>query len=380
MAGKPTTQSKRDFQPMAVFSATDDGGRRDEITKAINALNDRVIALSPSKEFSEQFLALIRKAQEASNAGKWDEAHDVIWEATFLINRAIESMNYAHLRFWLTVSPILSFVVLLCFEWLTNYLWKHNCISSVLMSMYFPYLWTGAIGGTTIVYWGLIKHTIDLDFDDQYVIWYLLKPILGAITAVVSVLIVKAGLFTLQGTSDLKTGGEFTLYVIAFLTGFSERFFIQLIDRVLTALFGGGTTKTPAKSTPPPSQSPQPGQTQTLNIQQQKEKKSMRTAINSQSDFDTKVKGSKGGMLLMFHATNSSQNDLDKYADQAKDKCGENYLVYTIDIDKVGLSSADVNKYQDNKFVICCTVLFDDVVVYKKVNPDPAELWNKIQC
>jgi hypothetical protein len=237
--------------PMARFTASDDAARMDEISMAIEALNAQIIKLGPSKEFSDQFLALIAKAQSASQSKAWDEAHRTIWEATFLVNRAIESEATTELRFWLALSPILSFLVLIVFEWLMNVLLKYHVVGSVLLSTYFPYLWTGAIGGTTIVYWGLIQHTIALDFDDQYKYWYVLKPILGAITGVMTVIVLKAGLFTFQGSANVTTQGELALYIFAFLAGFSERFFIQLVDRVLTALFSGSTpsdTKSPAVS------------------------------------------------------------------------------------------------------------------------------------
>ena len=76
-----------------------------------------------------------------------------------------------------------------------------------------------------------------MTFDRAYVIWYLLKPLLGAIMGVIAVLIVQAGFFALQG--DLEIKHPTSLLVLAFIGGFSERFFIQTIDRVITSLLGG---------------------------------------------------------------------------------------------------------------------------------------------
>lgn len=106
----------------------------------------------------------------------------------------------------------------------------------------------------------------------------------------------------------------------------------------------------------------------------------MKQAIQSQLEFDRKIKGSKGGALLLFHSTQSPPSEISNYAEQAEDKCGIQFSVYTMNVDELILSKEDVQKYQEGKYVICCCVLFDDKVLYKKVNPDPAELWNQIQC
>lgn len=106
----------------------------------------------------------------------------------------------------------------------------------------------------------------------------------------------------------------------------------------------------------------------------------MRQLITSKEEFERKVHGSTGGMLLLFHSHSSSQSDLNDYADEAEKECGSNYRVYTINIDDVRLSDADVAKYQSGITVICCTVLMDDSVTYRAVNPDPAELRLNIRC
>ena len=106
----------------------------------------------------------------------------------------------------------------------------------------------------------------------------------------------------------------------------------------------------------------------------------MRQVITSKQEFEDIVHGSTGGMLLLFHSNSSSQSDLDDYADEAEDKCGPNYRVYTINIDDVRLSDGDVAKYQRGVTVICCTVLVSDSVTYKELNPDIAELRLNISC
>lgn len=106
----------------------------------------------------------------------------------------------------------------------------------------------------------------------------------------------------------------------------------------------------------------------------------MITPITSKSAFEAKVRGSKGGALLLFYSDITSNSDLKKYGREAEDKCGPNYRVYTINIDLVVLANEDVTKYQEGVEVICCTVLLDDEVRFKKADPSLAALRRSIIC
>ncbi|MCI0514123.1 hypothetical protein L0128_12980 [candidate division KSB1 bacterium] len=235
------------YHPLYSFYATDDAGRKTEIAQAIDQLNLRIIDLSPGKSLSDEYLDLIAKAQAVSEIGNWSEAYDSIWKATFLINRAIETINKRLDRIWLATTPVFSFFLLVFAYWFVHFF--H--IGGKSISTYFPFLWAGAIGGTTIAWWGLVKHTIAMDFDDQFNLWYYFKPLLGAIFGLISVLIIQGGLISLQ--PNVKIENKSILYLIAFIAGFSERFFVQLIDRVITAFFGGSEAEKPSAA-PAPSQ------------------------------------------------------------------------------------------------------------------------------
>jgi hypothetical protein len=66
-----------------------------------------------------------------------------------------------------------------------------------------------------------------------------------------SVLAAQAGLIAISGSGALNpsAGGQMLLYVLAFLAGFSERFFLQITDRVMTALLS--SEKAPAPTAKP---------------------------------------------------------------------------------------------------------------------------------
>jgi len=227
------------LQPMPVFNAEARSAKKKEVSKAIDELNARIIQLSPSKDFSDIYLKLISGAEAASNSNNWGEAHRFIREATLLVNRAIECKNNRMLAIKLALTPFVTFALLLLINFLPSIKF-FSFLEKLFTPEYVPYLWTGALGGTTIAFWGIVKHTILLDFDDQFTLWYWFKPPLGAIFGLFSVIMVKAGLLSLQmGNANSAEVNTLPLHVIAFLAGFSERFFIRLIDRVMTALFGG---------------------------------------------------------------------------------------------------------------------------------------------
>ncbi len=107
----------------------------------------------------------------------------------------------------------------------------------------------------------------------------------------------------------------------------------------------------------------------------------MRFKITSKEEFEEKIASATNGLLLLFHSSDSSLLDLDDYAKEAEDKCKPNdYSVYTINIDNVKLSSADVAKYQIGVTVICCTILKNNSVIYKEINPDPSRLRLHVIC
>lgn len=106
----------------------------------------------------------------------------------------------------------------------------------------------------------------------------------------------------------------------------------------------------------------------------------MKTELTLKKEFEKKVHNSKDGMLLLFYSDNSPKKRLKNYIKEAEDKCGTDYPVFTINIDKVFLSEDDVQKYQEGVVVICCTVLMNDKVRYKELNPRLMELMDNIIC
>lgn len=266
---KKVTSHTIPLHAMPQFSAEDDAGRRVEIQNTIDHLNQRMIELSPSKDFSEEYLKLVADSKSACDKAHWSDAHLQLWNATFLVNRALESRNLRSLSINLAFAPLATFAAFFLLYLIKNKFGGFFHI--ILPDEYFKYLISGAIGGTTIAYWGIVKHNILMDFDDQYEMWYWFKPLLGGIFGIIAVLIMKAGVISLSvqtaagsdaGQPEKLALNTALLTIIAFLAGFSERFFVRLIDRVMTAFFGGDSAplKTQQPATPQPVPPGQPSE------------------------------------------------------------------------------------------------------------------------
>jgi len=102
--------------------------------------------------------------------------------------------------------------------------------------------WFGAIGGVTIGLYGIYTHISAKDFDANFRLWYICKPVMGAIFGWFVVLIYYVGLVSTQSASPQVNSPQVP-YAIAFLAGFSERFTTKTIDRLMTVLTGGDDKK-----------------------------------------------------------------------------------------------------------------------------------------
>ena len=97
-------------------------------------------------------------------------------------------------------------------------------------------VWFGALGAVLISLTGIVDHAED--WDGTYVLWHLSRPLMGASLAVVSVLIMQAGILAVGSapTSVAQTATapkNILFYLIAFLVGYREETFRELIKRLV---------------------------------------------------------------------------------------------------------------------------------------------------
>ena len=239
------------YLPLPKFSA-DPAKLEREVNDAIAVLHLKARDFSSSKSFYREYIELIAEAEAFAEKKRGVEAHKAVWEATAFVNRALESQASGkfrkcvgcYLALWLLVLGYAGWWLKLC---------EGQAASEAFFGFnYWRYLVMGALGGIIIAIWGLIMHSADLDFDRRFSVWYWFKPVLGAVMGLVAVVTAQAGLFAIDGQTSIQPShnGKMVLYILAFLAGFSERFFIGIIDRVMTALLSNGPSpSSSAKST-----------------------------------------------------------------------------------------------------------------------------------
>jgi hypothetical protein len=229
-----------EYVTQVVFAMKKEGPEKEkEFNDLVNEIIERAKSFSSNEEFWRKLLGLIERAQVAAADEQWIEAQQSVTQASVLVNRAIGSESLRRTRVRLAFAPFLWFVLLFLLERGVAWLPSVGVTSYQIPSEFFHYLWMGMLGGTTIVWWGIVKHAKELTFDSAFVIWYFLKPALGAVMGVVVVLIAEAGFVTLNENAPVSN--QTPLLVVAFIGGFSERFFINMIDKVVTAVLGGDT-------------------------------------------------------------------------------------------------------------------------------------------
>jgi hypothetical protein len=96
------------------------------------------------------------------------------------------------------------------------------------------------LGGVTVSWWGMVRHSRNLAFDPSYNTWYILKPPLGAVMGGIAVIILRTGLLAMNVGDEVAVHPDpnYLLLIVAFLAGFSERFSIRMIDKVMSSILG----------------------------------------------------------------------------------------------------------------------------------------------
>ena len=122
-------------------------------------------------------------------------------------------------------------------------------------------VWFGALGAVLISLTGIVEHAHD--WDESFALWHLSRPLVGASLAIVGVLILQAGILavgsspnvTVGSSANATAGASSTMtgdipknllyYLVAFLVGYREETFRELIKRLVDLILAPGTTTSP---------------------------------------------------------------------------------------------------------------------------------------
>ncbi|MDP9331537.1 MAG: hypothetical protein M3P11_12980 [Actinomycetota bacterium] len=117
--------------------------------------------------------------------------------------------------------------------------------------------WFGALGGVIISLQGIFEYNAPAKWDPTYGHWHILRPLFGSVVAVVGFLLFLAVLNAASTPPHFTTPGQTSTaldlviyYALAFLLGYREATFRELIKRVTDIILQPGSAATPV--TPPP--------------------------------------------------------------------------------------------------------------------------------
>jgi hypothetical protein len=100
--------------------------------------------------------------------------------------------------------------------------------------------WFGALGAVLISLTGVFEH--EHDWDPGYWPWHLSRPLIGVGLGVVSVMILKAGILAVGSVPQPQQSVPTNLlyYLVAFLVGYREETFRELIKRLVDVILSSG--------------------------------------------------------------------------------------------------------------------------------------------
>jgi hypothetical protein len=109
-------------------------------------------------------------------------------------------------------------------------------------------VWFGALGAVLISLTGIVEHASD--WNPGFNLWHLSRPLVGAGLAVVAVIILQAGVLAAVSKPSgtlLEAPQNLLYYLVAFLVGYREETFRDLIKRLVDLILAPAAT--PAKPT-----------------------------------------------------------------------------------------------------------------------------------
>ena len=134
-------------------------------------------------------------------------------------------------------------------------------MASLSMEHIFP-LWNtmawGGIGGVVGSLYSLYWHAaVEQDFDKQYLMWYIVQPVMGIILGGIVYLILAAGFVSVQAlaaqgptvTETMANPAVKAFHsVVACVAGFRQRFVYEMLDRIVQVLTPAPRTKAERKA------------------------------------------------------------------------------------------------------------------------------------
>ena len=245
--------------------------RQQALVEKIDALVVEAAQILSIDKGLEQALSLLREARDISieTPRQFDEAEYRVARVRAMLERKKNSGRWSVAYGYPVLLYDLAWFLLL----LGSLLFDHSLavyvanmtgttfadMASLSMEQIFP-LWNtmawGGIGGVVGSLYSLYWHAaVEQDFDKQYLMWYIVQPIMGVILGGIVYLVIAAGFISIQVlAAQAPTVGEAAQAmanpavkafhsVVACVAGFRQRFVYEMLDRVVQVITPQPKTK-----------------------------------------------------------------------------------------------------------------------------------------
>lgn len=82
-----------------------------------------------------------------------------------------------------------------------------------------------------------LQYCVKKEWDNRWIVWHIIRPFVGTICGVVSLLFVKAGLLIFEASS-VEASNRYGIYALAFIAGFNVGNFLKKIDSLFKEITG----------------------------------------------------------------------------------------------------------------------------------------------
>jgi hypothetical protein len=241
--------------------------QRQVLWQEITELYKEVPNVLSTDELHDEALELLRAAQDIlmEKPRQFDVAQYKVGQVRTIVVRRKNTTKWTNTYGWGTFFyEVIWLIALLAAILFAPYVvtWIEGIVGTTTSFVSVADLWNtaawGSIGGVTGALYSLYWHAAKVkDFDKQYMMWYIVQPVIGVIIGAAIYVLIGAGLINLIGqtASGEQTPLELFPYAIAWVAGFRQRFILEVVDRFIQFLTTGGqqqtSTPTSAPAQPP---------------------------------------------------------------------------------------------------------------------------------
>ncbi len=110
------------------------------------------------------------------------------------------------------------------------------CLVNEINSIWVKSALISLVGGSTYCLRGLyMQYCVKGEWDNRWILWHIIRPVVSTVCGVISLLFVKAGLLLVQASAS-EDQSYYGTYIIAFMAGLNVDGFMEKIESIFKEL------------------------------------------------------------------------------------------------------------------------------------------------